>query len=134
MVIEFFPISDRPLRVKPLVEVSRSDIGKGRFRGYEGDLELRPCGSIALKLARLAAGESDSALSVTPKNEWDIAAGVLLVKEAGGIVTDLAGNNYAFNQEDTLVNGVIAASRSVYPTIKILVEKKIREKEIRSSI
>ncbi len=83
-----------------------------------------PCGSIAYKLARLSVGMSDSTLSITPKNEWDIAAGVILVKEAGGIVTDLAGDEYEFNQKDTLVNGVIAASKQSYPAVKALVDSK----------
>lgn len=113
--------SNHVLKGKPVVEVSSSDIEKGRFSGYESYLKLRPCGSIAYKLARLAAGMADSALSITPKNEWDIAAGVLLVTEAGGKVTDLAGEPYAFNQIDTLVNGVIAASGESYDTIKKVV-------------
>jgi myo-inositol-1(or 4)-monophosphatase len=109
---------------RPKVEVSRSDIEKGRFSEYAADLELLPCGSIAYKLARLAAGRVDSTLSVTPKNEWDIAAGVILVMEAGGRVTDLAGKAYVFNQADTLVNGVIAATDAAYEQIRNLVREK----------
>jgi len=113
---------DREVDGKPLVEVSRSDIEKGRFVDFAAHLELRPCGSIAYKLARLAAGEADSTLSITPKNEWDIAAGVLLVTEAGGRVTDLAGQPYVFNQRDTLVNGVIATTAESYGRIKDLTD------------
>jgi myo-inositol-1(or 4)-monophosphatase len=116
-------LNDRPVRCdheldgKPKVEVSRSDIERNRFAGYEPYIELRPMGSIAYKLARLAAGKSDSILSVTPKNEWDIAAGVCLVTEAGGRVTDLAGEPHRFNEPNTLLNGVIAASTGAYDTI-----------------
>ena len=109
---------------KLLVEVSRSDIEKGRFAAFEGDLNLHPCGSIAYKLARLASGKADSTLSVTPKNEWDIAAGIVLVTEAGGRVTDLAGQAYVFNQKDTLVNGVVAATCESYERIKDLTDSK----------
>ena len=51
---------------------------------------IRRAGSAALDLARLAAGQFDGfwELTLAP---WDIAAGILLVREAGGIVTDLAG-------------------------------------------
>ena len=115
---------DHRLEGKPKVEVSRSDIEKDRFSGYESHLELCPCGSIAYKLARVAAGQADGTLSVTPKNEWDIAGGVILVNEAGGQVTDLVGNEYQFNQADTLVNGVIAASVDVYDVIKRTVDKR----------
>jgi myo-inositol-1(or 4)-monophosphatase len=116
---------DHALAGKPQVEVSRSDIEKGRFSAYTEDLELLPCGSIAYKLARLAAGQADATLSVTPKNEWDIAAGVVLVQEAGGRVTDLAGKPYQFNQADTLVNGVIAATEAAYEQIRKLVIQKL---------
>jgi myo-inositol-1(or 4)-monophosphatase len=119
------PVScDHALSGRAKVEVSRSDIEKGRFSAYTEDLELRPCGSIAYKLARLAAGQADATLSVTPKNEWDIAAGVILVSEAGGRVTDLAGKAYTFNQADTLVNGVIAATETAYEQIRNLVIQK----------
>ena len=113
---------DHRLDGKPDVEVSRSDIEKNRFAGYESHLELRPCGSIAYKLARLAAGQADGTLSVTPKNEWDIAGGVILVTEAGGQVTDLAGDKYRFNQANTLVNGVIAASADAYGIVQSAVD------------
>jgi len=107
----------RQLDGRPEVEVSRSDWEQGRFAGYAAGLELRPVGSIAYKLARLAAGLSDSTLSVTPKNEWDIAAGVCLVTAAGGKVTDLAGRPHRFNQPDSLRPGVIAASAAAYPSV-----------------
>jgi myo-inositol-1(or 4)-monophosphatase len=109
---------------RPEVEVSRSDIEKGYFSAYDGVLRLSPCGSIAYKMARLSAGKSDGTLSVTPKNEWDIAAGVLLVSEAGGRVTDLSGKEHQFNQADTLVDGVIAASQDAYGVIKQAVDER----------
>src|SRR5215472_19009596 len=51
---------------------------------------MRRAGSAALDLARLAAGQFDAfwELRLAP---WDIAAGLLLVREAGGVVTDLSG-------------------------------------------
>lgn len=102
------------LEGKPKVEVSRSDIEKDLFAGYELYVELRPVGSIAYKLARLSAGLADATLSVTPKNEWDLAAGVLLVSEAGGKIEDLSGQLHKFNRPSTLVNGVVAASAPSY--------------------
>jgi myo-inositol-1(or 4)-monophosphatase len=108
--------SNHKLSSKPVVEVSRSDIAKGIFNDIGDSIELRPCGSIAYKLARLSAGMSDSVISLTPKNEWDIAAGVVLVKAAGGIVRDKSDNEFVFNRGQ-LLNGVVAASKDVYNTI-----------------
>jgi len=114
--------SNHVFNSKPKVEVSRSDIEKGLFSAFDGLVDLRPVGSIAYKMARLAAGEMDATLSVTPKNEWDIAAGVILITEAGGRVTDLSGKPYLFNQPSTLVNGVIAASNQAYDRICSIID------------
>lgn len=53
---------------------------------------IRRAGSAAVDFANLAAGRYDAfwELSLSP---WDIAAGVLLVREAGGVVTDLHGHD-----------------------------------------
>ena len=63
-------------------------------------------GSAALNLASVASGRADVFWS-TSLNPWDVAAGVLLVQEAGGTVTDLAGGLV-----DILVSSLIAASSS----------------------
>ncbi len=56
--------------------------------------DLRRCGSAALDLAYIAAGRFDGFWELA-LNLYDIAAGVLLVQEAGGIVTDMnGGENY----------------------------------------
>jgi myo-inositol-1(or 4)-monophosphatase len=54
---------------------------------------IRRAGSAALDLAYVAAGRFDGFWELK-LNPWDIAAGWLLVEEAGGIVTDMGGNNY----------------------------------------
>jgi myo-inositol-1(or 4)-monophosphatase len=51
---------------------------------------VRRLGSAALNLAYLAAGRLD-AYFATSVHIWDVAAGVLLVREAGGVVTDIHG-------------------------------------------
>ncbi|RLD19504.1 MAG: inositol monophosphatase, partial [Bacteroidetes bacterium] len=51
----------------------------------------RRLGSAALDLTYVACGKMD-AFYETQLNPWDIAAGTILVREAGGIVTDFSGN------------------------------------------
>ena len=114
--------SNHHLDGKPVVEVSRSDIKRGYYVAFESFMEIRPCGSIAYKLARLAAGKADSVFSLTPKNEWDVAAGVILVTEAGGKISNASSERFVFNQPDTLVNGVIAASNQAYGRICSIVD------------
>lgn len=113
---------NHPLGDMPVVEASRSDIDKGYFTEFEPLMEIRPCGSIAYKLARLAAGKADCVFSLTPKNEWDIAAGLILVTEAGGKVSSASREAFVFNQPKTLVNGVIAASDQAYDRICSIID------------
>ena len=53
---------------------------------------VRRCGAAALDLAYVAAGRLDGFWEIGLK-PWDIAAGALLVREAGGLITDLNGGD-----------------------------------------
>jgi myo-inositol-1(or 4)-monophosphatase len=70
---------------------------------------MRRAGSAALDLARLAAGQFDAfwELKLAP---WDIAAGILLVREAGGIVTDLSGAPATVSH-----TGIVAGNSRMHP-------------------
>ena len=62
---------------------------------------IRICGSAALNLARLAAGKLDFYFN-NALYYWDVAAGTLLLKEAGGVITDLAGEKISVNSKNIL--------------------------------
>ena len=68
---------------------------------------LRRAGSAALDLASVASGRMDAFWEFN-LNPWDTAAGVLLVEEAGGLVTDFSGGNFKLDSREVLAsNGVI---------------------------
>ncbi len=68
---------------------------------------LRRLGSAAIDLAYVAAGRFDGFWEVT-LNPWDMAAGVLLVREAGGRVTDFIGGESSIYKKQVLAtNGAI---------------------------
>ncbi|WP_019585541.1 3'(2'),5'-bisphosphate nucleotidase CysQ family protein [Deinococcus apachensis] len=58
---------------------------------------MAPSGSIALKLARIAAGEADVTFTMSPRSEWDIAAGHALVRAAGGDLRRRDGRPIRYN-------------------------------------
>ena len=90
--------------------VSRSEDARGEIDALRPSVaEIRPLGSIAYKLAVVAAGDADLNVSVQPKNEWDVCAGDLLVREAGGRMVDLNGEVRRYNQPDPLIAGGLAA-------------------------
>ena len=76
---------------------------------------VRTLGAAALNLASVAAGRIDGYWE-TGLNAWDIAAGLLLVREAGGLVSS------AEPRGDPLLDGsIIAASHSAYERLSSLV-------------
>lgn len=60
---------------------------------------VRRLGSAALDLAYVAAGRYDGYWE-NGLNAWDVAAGILIVREAGGQVTDIAGRRYKLDAHD----------------------------------
>lgn len=109
-------LNGKPIYVKsilsprPKILASRSEIKRGEWEIFKTDSEVIPAGSIAYKLALVAAGEVDATFSLGPKNEWDIAAGCLIIEEAGGKASDKNGQGFVFNQKDTLVDSIVGTS------------------------
>lgn len=98
-------LNGEPMRVSTIVEPARSLIATGFPFGEDRDVVryarqfipvaaatagLRRAGAAALDLAGVAAGRYEAfwELQLSP---WDIAAGILMIEEAGGVVTDLIG-------------------------------------------
>ena len=98
-----------------VVIASRTEISRNQFAPYDGWFkELRPVGSIAWKLACVACGDGDLNISVAPKNEWDVCAGDLLIREAGGIYVDFKAATRRYNQADPLIDkGMAAGSQAL---------------------
>lgn len=92
-----------------LVLASRSEVKRGEWKRFEGaGFQIRPVGSVAYKLALVAAGLADATFTLVPKHEWDVAAGVALVESGGGFVTTLDDGRLRCNQPDPLLKGLIA--------------------------
>ena len=72
---------------------------------------VRRFGSAALDLAYVAAGRYDGFWERGLK-PWDTAAGTLLVREAGGVITDLAGGARVFETGD-----ILAANETLHPQL-----------------
>ncbi len=70
-----------------------------------------PSGSLPLqlRLAHVAAGRLAGAVSIGNRNDWDLAAGELLVSEAGGIVSGNSGEGYIYNRAQPWQQGLVAA-------------------------
>ena len=74
---------------------------------------------------QVAAGLADATWTLSPKHEWDVAAGVALVQSAGGRVACIRDGKLQFNQPNTLLPGLIAGSSANWQTILRTVEEAL---------
>lgn len=73
--------------------------------------------SLAYRLARVADGGYGAMLTLRRSWEWDIAAGDLLLREAGGVTSDRLGARLRFNNATPQLNGVVAAAPDVHQAL-----------------
>ncbi|MFA5627298.1 MAG: inositol monophosphatase family protein [Thiohalomonadaceae bacterium] len=86
--------------------------------------DIRRAGSAALDLAYVAAGRLDGfwEFGLEP---WDMAAGVLLIQEAGGVVTDFAGDQN-FLTSGNIVGGNLKLHSALLNTIRPVLPKELQ--------
>ncbi|GGB60523.1 3'(2'),5'-bisphosphate nucleotidase CysQ [Tistrella bauzanensis] len=100
--------------------VSRRELQEKRWGpGLDGSAVIA-LGSIAYKLALVAAGRFDAAVSLRPKNDWDIAAADLMIAEAGGRMTDALGRDLVYARPDSTEHpSLIAANPALHAALMI---------------
>ena len=101
-------LNSRPLRVSTITDLSKAVVAMSlppQLTRDSRDLaefievalvvqSMRRIGSAALNMCYVAAGQFDAFWSTNTKI-WDVAAGVLLIQEAGGLVTNLQGGPFS---------------------------------------
>lgn len=115
-------LNDRPIRVSDTADLGRSLLATGfpydvrtspdnnlsHFANFAVRAQaIRRLGSAALDLCYVACGRFDGYWELKLK-PWDLAAGVLIVREAGGLVSDLQGREFAISSPHLVAsNGLI---------------------------
>jgi myo-inositol-1(or 4)-monophosphatase len=80
--------------------------------------------SIALRIAMVAADQADLIATLRWGHEWDIAAAVLIAREAGAAVSDAHGQPLVFNTESAQAFGVLATA----PGLHAAAAERLRER------
>jgi len=124
-------LNDRRLRVAARLRLAEAVVacalphhGRGDLAQFRKELSLiqekvaglRRFGAAALDLAYVAAGRFDGYWE-RDLSPWDMAAGLLLVREAGGFVTDLDGNDAMFVTGD-----IIAGNETMHREVLALLK------------
>lgn len=98
------------------------DAYMGMFRALTTECAgIRRAGAAALDLAYVAAGRLDGFWEIGVM-EWDVAAGILLIKEAGGVITD-----FSFNDNYLESGNVIAGSPKMHQLMYQLIEPHVTD-------
>ena len=100
------------------IAASSSEIKRLEKHSFLKMKKIKKMGSIAYKVALVAKGEIDIAISFTKKNDWDLAAADLVLTEAGGEIKSISGGKIIYNTKKLMIDSVIASNT-------VLVEKLI---------
>lgn len=76
---------------------------------------LRP--SLAYRLCLVAEGRFDGMLTLRDSWDWDIAAGALILSEAGAVITDRTGDPLSFNTKHPASHGIVAGTPQIHRQI-----------------
>lgn len=109
-----------------LVLASRQEYKRGEWAQFEGkQFSIRPTGSVAYKLALVSVGLADATWTLSPKHEWDVAAGVSLVNSAGASVSCIRDGRLQFNQSKTLLPGLVASTSGIWQSVSQMVNEAL---------
>ncbi len=112
--------------VRAEVLASRQEFKRGEWTRFEGkEFSIRATGSVAYKLALVSAGLADATWTLSPKHEWDVAAGVALANSAGCRVCCTQNATLHFNQDKTLLPGLVASSKGIWSQVLQLVGQEV---------
>ncbi len=73
------------------------------------DMAVESRSSIAYRMALVAGGGFDAMLALSAKHDWDLAAGDLIVREAGGYVTNHRGETLRYNGAEPIQPSIVCA-------------------------
>jgi myo-inositol-1(or 4)-monophosphatase len=99
------------------IVASRFESRRRGFAALIPSAQLKTIGSLAYKLALVAAGRFDGYLSWRRTHDWDIAAAVLLLREVGAIITDASGAPIRLNQAEPRHPGLLAAGAALHGSL-----------------
>ena len=79
--------------------------------------------SVAYRLMLVADGSADASVSLTAKRDWDLAAADIILKEAGGLLTDARGRKLVYNRASTIQPSLVAANPALHAGIIALLRQ-----------
>lgn len=127
-------LNGEPIQVtaKDTLEDARMLASKGtltspRWEQPWPDMYIENPNSIALRVALVAAGRFDAALTMAAIHDWDIAAADLILTEAGGVITTIEGVTPVYNRDDVNQPSVLAAGPALHAVLRSRLDQPQRD-------
>ena len=117
-------VATAPMSRDSKVLAARPNFDSEHWTGDVPDVDRHYRPSLAYRLSLVGEGRFDGMLTLRPSWEWDIAAGALIVSEAGGTITDRAGLPLRFNNPHPTLNGVLAAGPALHGALAARIEPR----------
>ena len=121
-------ISDNSLVESMIIARSRSHASDLLLRFIDNNnfKDVIVAGS-SLKGCLVADGSADVYFRLGSIHEWDIAAMHAVLRSAGGIMTDLNGNELVYNNENPVFNGFLASNNKAHGLLLSLLKKELED-------
>ncbi len=118
-------LNDAPLTVSPRDQIegatvlaARPNLDPSRWLNADVPPITRKFrSSLAYRMSLVGEGRFDAMMSLHPTWEWDVAAGSLIVEEAGGTVSDRTNQSPRFNNPTPRLSGMIAGGRFIHDAL-----------------
>ncbi len=118
--------NERPLLARDSASLSGTEImATGKAKSHflsSGVIPSTTYMPLLMRLAYVASGKTDITMSFGNKNDWDLAAGDLLVQESGGRVSTLDGDTMIYNKPQPWQNGMVAAGLNRHSAVMAQLE------------
>jgi myo-inositol-1(or 4)-monophosphatase len=112
------------------IVLSSSERKIRQFDAFFPEARVSTIGSLAYKMALVAAGRFDAYFSWRSSHDWDIAAALLILEEAGGRASDRSGATLALNQPEPRHRGLIAASPALHDELAQISRRQLAAAEM----
>ncbi len=130
-------LNERPLSMREPADARQARIVLSsrerkvrQFDAFFPEARISTIGSLAYKIALVACGRFDAYFSWRSSHDWDIAAALLILQEAGGRSSDRSGASLALNRPEPRHRGLIAASPALHDHLALISRRQLAAAEL----
>jgi myo-inositol-1(or 4)-monophosphatase len=99
------------------MQASKATLSNPRWASWPA-MHVENPNSIAYRVAQVASGRFDAAITMAAIHDWDLAAADIIVREAGGVITSVEGVSPQYNRQSVIQPSVLAAGPALHAELR----------------